>query len=187
VAEERARTLLANSGLRVADVNRIYSTDVAEGRVISCSPPPGTPLRRNQSVTLVVSSGPEPVAIPSVVGATVDQATAALQPLGLDIKTDEQFSDTVPKGTVISQDPAPGQGHRGDRITLVVSRGPEFVQVPGVLGQNDEAATKALEDAGFKVEVHKNAAFVNAHIVVGETPPGGQTARVGTTVVIEIV
>jgi eukaryotic-like serine/threonine-protein kinase len=88
---------------------------------------------------------------------------------------------------VISQDPAPGAGHRRDVVTIVVSKGPEFIPVPDVRGQDVEAAKKAITDAGFQVEVRKNALFVGSNVVVVQSPVGGEKARVGSVIVVEIV
>ena len=183
----RAQNLLAASKLTVGTINRVYSDTVGTGRVISATPKPGTPLKRGAVVGLEVSSGPAPVAIPSVVGVEITQAKATLEQLGLVVKAAEGFSDTVPPNAVISQDPGPGAGHRRDVVTLVMSKGPEFVPVPDVRGQQVEAAKKLITDAGFQVEVRKNALFVGSNVVVVQTPPGGEKARVGSVVVIEIV
>jgi eukaryotic-like serine/threonine-protein kinase len=134
-----------------------------------------------------VSNGPAPVAIPSVVGVDVGQAQPTLEQLGLVVKTSQGFSDTIPPNAVISQDPAPGAGHRRDVVTLIVSKGPEYIPVPDVRGQPVEAAQKTLTDTGFQVDVRKSALYVNQNIVAVQTPPGGQTARVGTVIVLEIV
>lgn len=185
--EERARALLADAQLRIASVRRIFSDKVGEGRVISSSPPPGTRLRRNALVSLVMSKGPEPVAIPSVVGAPLDQAKATLEPLGLIVTTTEEFSDTVPAGAVISQDPAPSQGHRGDGVRLVLSKGPEYIPLPDVVRRGVDEAKKMLTDAGFQVEVRNSQVYVGMNVVIAQTPAAGQPTKVGTVIVLDLV
>jgi serine/threonine-protein kinase len=57
---------------------------------------------------------------------------------------------------VISQDPAQGtQGHRGDKVSIVVSKGPELVAVPNVVGEDTAAAEEILGNLGFKVKINK--------------------------------
>ena len=59
----------------------------------------------------MISDGPQPVAVPNVVGAPVDQAKAAVIDAGLEPQVREKFDETVPAGTVISQSPE-GNTHR---------------------------------------------------------------------------
>jgi len=61
-------------------------------------------------------------------------------------------SDAVPAGHVVSQSPDKGTLHRGDPVTVVVSKGPVVVPVPNVVDQQDTAAEKVLTDLGFKVD-----------------------------------
>ncbi|WP_020573405.1 Stk1 family PASTA domain-containing Ser/Thr kinase [Actinopolymorpha alba] len=187
LTEERARQLIEDANLTVGTAEQAFSDTVGSGRVISSTPVPGTALRRKTPVSLVVSKGREPVAIPSVIGQPADQAKAALEQLNLKVTTSEVFSDTVPPGAVVNQNPGQGNGYRGDTVALEVSKGPEFVPVPSVQSFGEEDAKKALTDAGFQVEVRQNQYYVGLHYVVNQTPGGGERARVGSTIVIEVV
>ncbi len=108
-------------------------------RALSSRPSPaaGVELERDQAVVLVISDGPEPVAVPNVVGQPVDQAKAAVIDAGLEPQVREKFDETIPAGTVISQSP---EGNRtagkGSVLKLVVSKGPPLVDVPDVKGKN---------------------------------------------------
>ena len=59
----------------------------------------------------------------------------------------------VRKGAVVAQDPASGNLTRGGTVTLTISKGPKFVQVPDVFGKTEDAAREALGAAGFQVKV----------------------------------
>jgi eukaryotic-like serine/threonine-protein kinase len=187
MTERRARRAVTAANLPVAPVQREYSSDVQRGRVIRTSPTPESPLRRETRVTLVVSRGPEPVSIPSVVGLEVTQATTTLEGIGLTVTRTDEFSDTVAPNAVINQDPPPGQGHRGDTVNLVVSKGPEFVPVPDVVRMGEEEATKTLTDAGFQVEVRQSSLYLGMNVIASQNPPAGQPTRVGSTIVLEKV
>jgi serine/threonine-protein kinase len=93
------------------------------------------------------------VAVPEVVGRTLTDAQAALTQAGLKPGTpSEQPSDTVADGSVVSVDPTQGtQVPRGTQVGLVVSSGPETVQVPELAGRTQKEATQAIEDAGLDV------------------------------------
>ena len=114
---------------------------------------PGTQVKRGSTVLLTVSDGPAPVTIVNVVGASVDQATSQLESIGLKVAAEEVFSDTVPAGDVVAQDPAGStEAHRMDTVTLQVSKGPETVAMPNLTGKQYEEAAAALEALGLKAQ-----------------------------------
>lgn len=187
LGREDAQRLLTNNRLKVDKVTQEYSSSVPKGRVISTTPEAGKLLRRDTPVALVLSNGPEPVEIPSVVGQDVSAARPALINLGLDVSVDEQFNDTAPKGQVTAQDPPAGLGHRGDKVTLTVSKGPEFTQVPSVLSWNIADAEKKLRELGFQVETTRSNVYVGLNAVVSQTPGGNTMAPTGSVIKLEIV
>ncbi|HET6379756.1 MAG TPA: Stk1 family PASTA domain-containing Ser/Thr kinase [candidate division Zixibacteria bacterium] len=101
------------------------SDEVEEGRVISTDPEAGTPVAEGSTVTVVVSTGPEEVEVPNVIGQTEDQARQTLQNAGLEVgRVDFENSDQ-PEGRVIRTEPAAGVTlNAGDQVNLVISRGP---------------------------------------------------------------
>ena len=93
------------------------------------------------------------VGIPSVAGMSQKDAAVALAPLKITVKVSAQeFSEDVPKGAVISSDPA-GGGHvaPGGIVSLTISKGPERITIPILAGMTPDAATAALTQAGLKV------------------------------------
>lgn len=190
-AEER----LEDAGFEVDYGPAEYHDTLGLGFVVSASLPggeaaePGTQSVRGTAVTLVVSKGPAPVTIVSVVGATLADAKKDLDRLGLRVKTKEAWSDTVPKGSVVAQDPeADTQGHRGDTVTLTVSKGPELVDLPSTYGMGVDAATAKLREAGFKVEVRYPQGFSPLNLVYAQDPQGGEGKKApkGSTIVINV-
>ena len=102
--------------------------------------------------------------------------------------SDHEYSDTVPEGHVISQSPVGTVLHRGDTVSLVVSKGPELVQIPDDLrGMAEHDAVAQLEGLGFHVKPEKTEFYVGLHVVVGSDPDPGSYARKGSTIVIKIV
>ena len=122
--------------LTVGDTKRAFSETVADGLVISVSPKEGASLKRGAKVNLVVSKGREPIEVTDFTGKPADDAVKDLTGKGLEVDaTQQENDDTVPKGSVISQSPSSGTVFKGDKVTLVVSKGPELVKVPDVAGQ----------------------------------------------------
>ena len=122
-------------------------------------------------------------------GKPAVRAEQALQAQGLQVDAgDGEFSDTVPEGRIISQDPAHGVLHRGDTVSLTVSKGPELVEVPGDLrAMGVEAARSLLEGLGFKVNVVHSDLYLGLGFVASSDPSPGSMAPQGSTITLRIV
>jgi eukaryotic-like serine/threonine-protein kinase len=184
---DEAQALLDSSSLGFGRAIQRFNEKVEKGKVITTDPEPGTQLRRDAAVNVIVSKGPQPIDIPDWTGRNGDKAVSALGELGFEVQRDDQFSDTVPLGRVISQSPGSGTGFKNDRITLVVSKGPALIEIPSVRGQRANDAKKELEELGFKVEVVHNPLYVGANYVVGSDPSEGSMAPRGSLVRLSIV
>ena len=156
------------------------SETVAAGRVVRSDPASGGRVLRGHSVTVVLSSGPPAVAVPSVTGQSVDDAQAAIRQAGLRPQVTEQSSADVDAGQVISQTPAGGKADRGSTVQLVVSTGPAIVEVPDVRGLSIDDARQKLQDAGFRVRVRS----LRIGNVIAQSPGGGSERKQGSTVTI---
>lgn len=160
------------------------SDTVKPGLVLRTNPPAGTRVRRNQVITLIVSSGPPILAIP-VIGpnTTFDAAKQALTKAGFAVARQDQFSTTVAKGIVISSSPT-GSAVKFHTITVVVSKGPQMVAVPDIQVQTPVAAAEAaLTKVGLNYQV-KSIAGSGGTIVLAISPGPGTPVEVGSTVII---
>ncbi len=186
VAESDALTTLTDAGLVVGTVSRPYDMTVPLGVVISTNPGAGEVIPHNRPVDVVVSNGREPVTIPSVAGAQQADAEQALTDAGLVPQVLTDYSDDVPTGQVIGQDPAPGPALRGDTVRLTVSLGPRLVAVPAVVGKQVDDATRILEDAGFVVRVERVLGGFFGTVRASD-PTAGTAIPRGSTVTLTIV
>jgi beta-lactam-binding protein with PASTA domain/tRNA A-37 threonylcarbamoyl transferase component Bud32 len=168
-----ATATLAALHLPVGGTTQQYST-MATGHVLGTDPPAGQVLHAGTPVTLIVSKGPAPVTIPDVKGKSQADATSTLTSLGLKVTSTGAFNDTVPQGFVISTTPAAGTpAHEGDKVKLVVSRGPETFPVPDVVGMRIDKAVQVIEQAGFTANPQR-AFRGGPGKVFRETPSGKQ-------------
>lgn len=187
--EAQATARLRGAGLDVKAVEHAYSDTVRRGTVISTDPAAGERIRSNDSVTLTISDGPETVHVPDVQGRTLAGARALLRAEGLAAgMVTREFSDSVPKGSVISTDPGAGsKRHAGAAIALVVSKGSP-VDVPDVTGDDLDEARQELQQAGLKVTV--SATEVNSEYdqgqVARQTPAGDAQVAEGDTVTLTL-
>jgi eukaryotic-like serine/threonine-protein kinase len=165
------------------------SDSVEKGRVIEVSPPTGTLLERGQTVTLVVSNGPEEVQVPDVVGKDRDAATEALNAAGLRPTFTERETPDEDAGTVLEQTPKAGaKAPKDSEVELVVAKQPPDVQVPDVSGDDLQGARDALHAAGFKVSDSDRPVTDPAQdgVVIEQAPAAGQNAPKGSRVRIVI-
>ncbi len=173
----------------VGTVDKQFNAKAPQGQVLAASADDGTdvsgggPGHEGMKVNLAVSVG----AVPSVAGATVNDATAALQGVGLKVTAGPQsYSDTVPKGNVITATPQKdGPVRPGDTLALETSRGPAPVPVPDVVGKTWDVAKKTLQDAGFKLNYNALADVAPSAFVVSKVAPGaGTEVDKGSTVTV---
>ena len=178
---EQARQLLVSTGLTPGSETSFY-TDTEAGQVFAFSQPTGTSLNEGSVVDLQVSLGP----IPDVAGSSGAQATEKLEGLGLVVTTVQVFSDDVASGQVVSLeaslDPLPEAG----AVTLNVSKGPEFVAMPNVVGETVAAARNALQALGLTVQIDTDQLSTRFGVVkvTRQTPAASSRVRVGTQVTI---
>jgi serine/threonine-protein kinase len=164
------------------------SSTIAKGDVTRTDPPENTALPIGSRVHVYVSTGPEQVAVPGVVGKDKDVARGTLQDAGFKVTVVKQESSS-PLNQVIAQDPAAGtQVNKGSRVTLTISKGLPMVGLPDVRGQAQDAARSALEQAGFKVKVKRQETADQTQIgnVIDENPAGNSQQPKGSTVTITV-
>jgi serine/threonine-protein kinase len=167
-----------------------YDDSAPKGMVIASNPTAGTREPRGFQVDLVVSRGPQPIHIRDWTGKPADVARRALEAQHLNVDTSgQQFSDTIAEGRVISQSPDPTSVlHKGDTVSLTVSKGPELVQIPGNLrAMGVAAATQELEALHFQVEVVHSDLYLGLGYVASSSPSPGAMAPRGSTVILRIV
>lgn len=186
---EDAGEQLGGAGLNFT-TNEVYDEVVAAGFAVGTDPAAPREVRRYQPVTLLVSKGPQLFAAPNIVQRSLEDAESDLAGADLALGgVTEEYSETVAAGAVISQWPAPDTMLRlGAPVDVTVSKGPAPVEVPSVVGQGEDAAVKAIEDAGLTAAVAPdkvNSATVPAGAVVSQTPEAGLLER-GQTVTLTI-
>jgi eukaryotic-like serine/threonine-protein kinase len=163
------------------------TSDQPAGRVIGQDPSGGTKADKGSTVQLTVSGGPEQVPVPPVVGLTLASAQNRLEKVGLNSSRREENSTTVDKGRVISASPGEGEKvDKGSTVTLVVSSGPEQVDVPDVSGTSFDEAQSTLQNAGFKVNRTDKESDEDPGTVLSQNPKGGTQADAGLTVTLTV-
>ena len=179
-----ATQILQNRGFDV-DIVNVENPDVERNTVASQDPRPNTTAEEGSTVTINVSTGPGQASVPSVAGLPQDEAEAQLREAGFETRVEREFSDEVRSGRVITTQPGPGSVvERGTEVTLQVSRGPQQVEVPDVVGRSEDDARSALEDAGLDVGdvSEQETGDEEPGTVLEQSPGAGEQVDLGASV-----
>jgi len=178
---EEAKALLVSAGLTPGNVSSFFN-EAEAGQVFAFSQPTGTLINEGSVVDLQVSLGP----LPSVEGTDATTATEKLEALGLTVTSVQVFSDDVSAGQVVSLEALVDPLPESASVTLNVSKGPEFVTMPNVVGESVAAAENALKALGLLVTVDTDQLSSRFGVVkvTKQNPAASSRVRVGTQVTI---
>ena len=180
-----------DSHFKLGEIKEDYNDDAPEGQVIEQTPSANKMAADGTKIDIVVSKGAKPAAtvkVPDLTKMTPDEAQRALGQVGLKGKQgDDVDDDSVPVGYIAKQDEAPNSDAKaGDTITYHLSKGPEEITIPDVIGLTEAQATKKLESAGFKVRTQDKSKGNQNATVSAVSPSVGSKGEKGDTVTITI-
>ena len=184
---ESARSTLTALGLLMREAARVDSDTVPAGQVISWSVPAqeglavGSQVPKGTTVEVVVSAGPSTRSVPILIGKTVEQARAELEPLGFVVGAiTEVFSEAGEPGVVLATDPeAETRSPSGTVVNLTVSKGPDLVVVPDLIGKTLKETQELLTKTGLQLG---STTGPRTGVVAGADIPAGTQVRRGTQI-----
>ena len=166
-----------------------FNSDVPNGAVIRQSLAPASEAERGDSLTVVLSLGPELAAVPEVEGLTREVALERLAKARFESRIVREYHQTIPEDRVISQNP---QGATelevGKQVRLTVSRGPEPVDLPSLAGQTEAEAKARLKELNLAAGsvIREFSATVPLGDVIRTEPAAGETVEQESRVVLVI-
>jgi len=154
--EEAQGVLLATTDteqLTIAAGDPVFSETIPLGVIVSTDPQSGAGINPTGIITANISQGPERYSVPDITGMTPQAATAAITAANLTLGgRTEAFDDNVATGQVAKTSPKIGSELKpGDRVDLVISKGPKPIEIPNVVGQKIKTAGANLSDLGLKL------------------------------------
>jgi serine/threonine-protein kinase len=180
VAEATAEII--KSGFTLGEVKSVFN-EAPLGEVFDYLGADGTKIPETSRIDLYVSLG----AIPVVAGLDQETAVKAIEAVGLKInEINEDYSDTVPNGQVISLVPQTQPLGKDGTVNLIVSKGPNIVTVPNMIGQTVLAGKSALESLGLRVVVNTDQLTTRWGVVAikRQSAAAGTQLRVGDSITI---
>ncbi len=181
---EGARARLAEEGLFLGGMETFRHPTILEGRVLGQSPLPGQLALVGDSIRVGLSLGPEMRPVPDVMRLQADGAKTVLEASGFEVVVDSVESGT-PRGTVVDMSPEAGtEATIPEEIILTVSNGPPMIEMPLLLGLEEEQATSILDSLGLVVaEVETRFRFGRDQgLVVEQEPPAATLMERGSAV-----
>ena len=161
------------------------SDQVALGIVFLTDPAPATAVPVASEVKVVYNSGPNKKTIKNYVGGTEADANKDLAALGLLVVRKGAESPDKPAGTVLAQDPPPGDYPPGTKVTLTISDGVTQITLPNITGQGRDASVSQLTALGLKPSVEEAASdTIEKGKVIGYKPDQAPTVAKDSPIVI---
>jgi serine/threonine-protein kinase len=184
--EAEAKQSAENVDLKVT-TTKDECEDEKTGNVCRQDPAAGDPVKKGDTISLVISTGAPKVAVPDVQGLQFDEAEAQLKEKGFEVEKKTEESDRT-AGIVIGQDPSSGKLEKGSTVTLTVATEAATVTVPDVRNLSCDQA-KAQMTANNLVGECTDVETEDKNLVgkvIATTPEGGSEADKGDTVTIQI-
>lgn len=181
---EEAERRLDDSGFEV-ERKDIVSPRTA-GVVLDQRPTSGTRYGEGGIVVVSVARSAARVDVPNVTAVQTAAAMTRLRAAGLRGRA-QTVASRRPKGQVLRQVPVAGTDvPKNSPVVLIVSAGPQLVDVPDVVGLAADDATKQLADAGFRTRVRQVASTEQAGTVIAQKPGGGSRGPRGQVIQINV-
>ncbi len=186
---DAATAAMTAEGLTLAVTTEEYSEDVPDNAVISTDPAAAEGVSAGGTVSATVSKGPERYDVPAVKGMSQAEAADAVAAANLTVGVvEEAFDNKAKAGTIVSSAPKSGASVKpGTPVDLVVSKGPEPVPVPDIVGKKIANARNSLGDVGLKADVtQKFSDEVKDGSVISVKPKAGTIVDSGTRVAVVV-
>ncbi|XZM32450.1 Stk1 family PASTA domain-containing Ser/Thr kinase [Clostridium perfringens] len=190
---EDAKSKLEGLGLKVLEVTE--ESDQEKGIVLKVDPNVDSTVKSGSEVKLTVSGGEGQIKVPNFAEMNLDSVKRTLKSLGLELGTvDEEYSDSVPRGEVISQSPNANESvDKGSKVNVTISKGKEIknitLNIPDVSGKSVDEAKSILANAGVEANAVKGEAAKSegeAGKVYSQSQSGPFTIKQGEKVTITI-
>ena len=186
LTEAVAKTKLADAKLNVTDVIQVKSEEIESGKVIETNPKAGSTVKEKSKITIKVSSGKEAITMKDYRNKNYEAARDELKKLGFTVEKQEENSDSVESGKVISQSIAPNQKVEGKNpvITLVVSKGESSIKMANLTGYTRAGAIEYANSNNLTLTITEEENEATVDTVIRQSIREGAEVKKGTALTI---
>ncbi len=181
----------AQRRLRVKVTGRKNHPRIAAGRVVEQDPLPGTSIKENRTLRIVLSMGPQKTTVPDVSGQALRSARLRLESLGVPIRRIIEAPSAVAEDTVLVQVPEAGVVENlGEGVLLVVAKNGskrDYV-MPDLIGKSIGDISQAFETRGFvppQIRYKSYPGLVRG-VILSQSPVAGYRLNPRTAVIFEV-
>lgn len=186
LTEAAAKTKLADAKLNVTDVIQVTSDEIEKGKVIETNPKAGSTVKEKSKITIKVSTGKEAITMKDYRNKKYETARDELKKLGFTVEKQEENSDNVESGKVISQSIAPNQKVEGKDpvITLVVSKGESSIKMANLTGYTRAGAIEYANSNNLTLTITEEENEATVDTVIRQSIREGAEVKKGTALTI---
>jgi len=151
-----ATKLLSSIPVDAPVIEEVFNDQFPKGYVISTEPMVGTQVKRGAVIKIIVSKGIEQIPMANFINKPGEEALNTLVEAGFKVTPKYQFSETVPLGAVISQNPNGGKSYpKATQVDLIISKGSAYTFIPNVFSLTEKDAKAALTALDLQVTVKR--------------------------------
>ena len=192
LSETEAVALLGDQGLHAAwDDDPRYDEAVPRDHVLRQDPGAGVYVKRDTTVTLRLSLGPQRIAVPALDGQAVQAAQVSLAAAGLTLgRVFDVFAD-APIGSVVAQQPTAGEKVAVDApvdLYVTVGASTDVYVMPDVVGRPYDAIRGFFEARGIRIGRVGYVALegIEPGVVLRQFPLAGHPLRAGDVLSLDV-
>ena len=153
---EAATKLLSSIPVATPIVQEVFNDKIPKGFVIDTEPTSGSQVKRGAGIKIIVSKGIEQIALINFVNKSGEEAINTLNDAGFKVTPKYVFSEKVPLGAVVSQDPAVAKDYpKGSAVSINISKGSAYVFIPNVYSLSETKAKATLSALELQVIVKR--------------------------------
>jgi serine/threonine-protein kinase len=153
---EAATKLLSTIPVATPVVQEVFNDKIPKGFVIDTEPASGSQVKRGAGIKIILSKGIEQIALINFVNKSGEEAINTLNDAGFKVTSKYVFSEKVPLGAVVSQDPAVAKDYpKGTAVSVNISKGSAYVFIPNVYSLSETKAKATLSALELQVIVKR--------------------------------
>ncbi|KIL44840.1 Stk1 family PASTA domain-containing Ser/Thr kinase [Jeotgalibacillus soli] len=183
---EDAEDILEGLGFTIGEVTYEPHEEIPAEEVLRTDPKAGRVLEEGSEISLFVSSGKETIELDSYTGRIYEDIESLLNRLKFEGIEIERVYDSTSIGTILEQDPAPGEEIIPSETTLrlTLSQGEETVAVESLVGMNASEIDSFEQRTGLVVNVTREefSAEQPEGVILSQDPAEGTELEVGRSV-----
>lgn len=187
-----ANEILAKKKLDIVQKGTQFDNQWDKGKIIFQDPSPGSKIKINKLVRLILSAGSEKVQVPQLIGKNLQSVDSILEEVGLRKgKVSQVHTSKYAAGKIIAQQPQVVEEiARNSHLSFLVSQGEREKRylMPDLIGKRADIVITKLKEMEFRVEDLRYAYYpgLESGIIIKQFPPQGFRIQKRNLITLEL-